>query len=281
VDAACRDSGSAWARWPRVTGLPHPALRAVVVGEYVGYTEVTAPHHLVLPAPASIPLIVKILDSAHRPPAFVQGAHGSYDVVDGDCAPSYLEVRLAPLAAYPLLGIPMDRLTGHPVDLVELLGAGGRRWAERPTWGQRFGLVDQLLLRRVADGVARPAPEVAWAWSRLTATGGATPIRRLAAEVAWSHKHLITKFAQQVGLRPRRWLGCSASIGCWRAWSGAHLLGGSRARPTAATPTKPTWSGTSVPSPRRRRPTSWPALALPAGSARVVNSVQVRSAGPP
>jgi FtsP/CotA-like multicopper oxidase with cupredoxin domain len=45
----------------------------------------------------SVPLVVKLLDSAHRPPAFVMGAHGSSTVLEGDCAPSYLEVLLAPL----------------------------------------------------------------------------------------------------------------------------------------------------------------------------------------
>jgi AraC-like DNA-binding protein len=49
----------------------------------------------------------------------------------------------------------------------------------------------------------RPSPEVAWAWRRLLDSGGAIPIGRLAAEVGWSHKHLITQFRQQVGLRPK------------------------------------------------------------------------------
>jgi antitoxin (DNA-binding transcriptional repressor) of toxin-antitoxin stability system len=35
----------------------------------------------------SVPLVVKLLDSAHRPPAFVMGAHGSSTVLEGDCAP--------------------------------------------------------------------------------------------------------------------------------------------------------------------------------------------------
>jgi hypothetical protein len=49
----------------------------------------------------------------------------------------------------------------------------------------------------------RPSPEVGWAWERLLATGGAVPIGRIAHEVGWSHKHLIARFSQQVGLRPK------------------------------------------------------------------------------
>jgi AraC-like DNA-binding protein len=55
---------------------------------------------------------------------------------------------------------------------------------------------------RLAAG-PRPSPEVAWAWERLVASGGAMPIGQLAKEVGWSHKHLIAKFRQQVGLRPK------------------------------------------------------------------------------
>jgi hypothetical protein len=77
-------------------------------------------HRAAAPRPSgvgvSIPLIVKIRDSAHRPPAFVMGTHGSHSVVEGDCAPSYLEVWLAPLGAYTLLGVPLDGISGQTVE---------------------------------------------------------------------------------------------------------------------------------------------------------------------
>lgn len=38
---------------------------------------------------------------------------------------------------------------------------------------------------------------------RLAATGGTARIGELAREVGWSHKHLITRFTQQVGLAPK------------------------------------------------------------------------------
>ena len=45
--------------------------------------------------------------------------------------------------------------------------------------------------------------EVRWAWRRLVRSAGAVPIGSLAREAGWSHKHLITRFRQQVGLTPR------------------------------------------------------------------------------
>jgi hypothetical protein len=149
------------ARWPRLTAAPRPRLRPLLARGYAGFTEATVPRHLVLPATTSVPLVVKLLDSPHRPPAFVMGAHGSSTVLEGDCAPSYLEVLLAPLGAYTLLGLPIDQLSGQIVDLVDVLGPAGRRLGdqlrETPSWRRRFALVDVFLLKRLERG-PRPSP---------------------------------------------------------------------------------------------------------------------------
>jgi transcriptional regulator GlxA family with amidase domain len=44
---------------------------------------------------------------------------------------------------------------------------------------------------------------VSWAWRRLVRSAGAVPIGSLARDVGWSHKHLIRRFMQQVGLTPK------------------------------------------------------------------------------
>jgi AraC-like DNA-binding protein len=207
------------ARWPRLAATPHPQLRSLLPRGYAGFTEATTPRRLVLPATTVVPLVVRLRDSPHRPPAFVMGAHGAFTVLEGECAPSYLEVLLAPLGAYTLLGLPMQELSSHTVDLVEVLGAAGGLLAEQlretPTWERRFALMDQFLLRRLAVG-PRPSPEVAWAWQRLVATAGAVPIGRLAAEAGWSHRHLIAKFKQQVGLAPKTAAQLVRFGGVWR-----------------------------------------------------------------
>jgi AraC-like DNA-binding protein len=194
------------ARWPRLVAAPQARLRGLLPRGYVGFTEATTLRHLVVPATTSVPLVVRLVDSPPRPSAFVMGARDSFTVLEGACARSYLEVLLAPLGAYTLLGLPMDELSGQLVDLAEVLGADGRRLGEQlreaPTWRQRFALLDRFLLQRLAGG-PRPAPEVGRVWRRLVATGGAVPIAQLAEEVGWSHKHLIARFRRQVGLRPK------------------------------------------------------------------------------
>lgn len=83
------------------------------------------------------------------------------------------------------------------------------------TWHQRFALLDEALLRRLERG-PRPSPEVARAWQRLVSTSGAAPIGRIAAEVGWSHKHLITRFRQQIGLVPKTAARLVRFEGMWR-----------------------------------------------------------------
>ncbi|MEV0618231.1 helix-turn-helix domain-containing protein [Nonomuraea sp. NPDC050404] len=195
------------ARNPRVVGAPHPGLRPLLARGYSGYDAGAAPHdHMVRPATASVSLILKICDSALRPPAFVNGGHDRCAVIEGPCAPSYLEVRLAPLGAYTILGVPMSEVSARLVDLGELLGGDSDRLLEQvraaPSWGRRFQTVDRYLLRRAQDG-PRPAAAVSFAWQRLLTSSGTVPIKSIAADVGWSHKHLIAKFRQQAGLPPK------------------------------------------------------------------------------
>ena len=97
-------------------------------------------------------------------------------------------------------------LAGLPSTWVSWPAATGGGWVTRSascrTWTERFAALDDFLLHRIGNGPA-PAPEVRWAWRRLVSSDGAVPIGLLARQAGWSHKHLITKFRQQVGLTPK------------------------------------------------------------------------------
>ena len=113
----------------------------------------------------------------------------------------------------------MAELGGQLVDLVEVLGADGRRLGEQlrqtSSWRRRFGLVDRFLLGRL-EGGPRPAPEVAWVWERLVSSGGrcrsvgwpvrlggATGLGRVAGEAGYADQgHLIRDFHQFTGSTP-------------------------------------------------------------------------------
>ena len=241
---------------------PHPLLRSLVGRDYAGF-RVEVGHHLVLPASVSVPLIVKIEDSAVRPPEFAMGVRDGYLAVEGTCAPAYLNVWLAPLGAYTLLGLPIEQIAGQTVDLVDLLGPEARRLAEKvraaPSWDARFTLVDQFLLRRREQG-PRPSPEVVWAWHRLVETAGAAPIGGIARRSAGATSTSSPGSASRSGSRPRRPPGWCTSTVCGgtstRAPTASRPGAGAGWRPKPAMPTRLTSSGTSGSSPGPPRPGS-------------------------
>jgi AraC-like DNA-binding protein len=174
----------------------------------VGYTETAAPlRRWLMPPGTSVTVILNLgAPLGELPGSFVSGMDSAYSVVAYGGTWSCLDLKLTPLGAYTLLGVPMHELAGRMVDVGDVFGPDGRRLtealAEAPTWERRFALTDAFLLRRASAGPA-PSDTVAAAWRRLQETGGRIPIGALAAEAGWSRKHLITRFREQVGLPPK------------------------------------------------------------------------------
>jgi AraC-like DNA-binding protein len=188
--------------------IPLPAdarLRSWLVRDYEGFDVPSVPHApIVLPATLVTPLVAEVRDSPLRLPLWVNGPNGTYTRAEGPCPPSVL-VRLAPLGAYKLLGPAVSEIGGSIVGLDDIVGADARRLSEQVqsarTWQERGRLLDDFLLDRAACG-PQPSPVVSHAWRLLVRSGGRTTIGRIAREVGWSHKHLITRFKQQVGVTP-------------------------------------------------------------------------------
>jgi AraC-like DNA-binding protein len=118
---------------------------------------------------------------------------------------SCIELRLTPVGVHRLVGRPMHELANRSVELEDLV-PGARpvtaQLREAQTWEERFDLVDEFLLRRLADS-PRPSPEVEWSWHQLRRTNGRMPIGGLATELGWSHRRLIARFREQIGLAPK------------------------------------------------------------------------------
>jgi AraC-like DNA-binding protein len=183
-------------------------LRSWVVHGYGGFDEASLPHgDFVVPATLVTPLTVYVVDVSYlpsRPPARVNGPSSIYTLAEGPYAPAIM-ASLAPLGAYKLLGPAISEIGGTIVGLEGIAGADARRLSEQiqsaPTWEECGRLLDHFLLNRAAHG-PQPSPEVRHAWHLLVRSGGRDPIREIAREVGWSHKHLIAGFKQQVGVAP-------------------------------------------------------------------------------
>jgi AraC-like DNA-binding protein len=138
--------------------------------------------------------------------AFAAGLHDTWCVVESPGSQACIQVNLTPIGAHLLLGTAMHELSNRVVDLGDLLGPDGARLPERlhaaPGWPERFALLDALLVRRL-DAAASASPDVAWAWRRLTETGGRLPVAELCGEIGCSRRHLLRRFREQVGLAPK------------------------------------------------------------------------------
>ncbi|MET9031218.1 helix-turn-helix transcriptional regulator [Nocardia sp. NPDC004168] len=197
-------------RVPRVSRAPHAQLAPIVVRCYAGYSRIAQARErsTIFSATTAVQILVK-LDNANRPRSFVIGPRVSPLSIDLSTSSEYLEVWLSPLGAYSIFGGATGYITTRAktaVDLSDLVGSQGGELTDRiygeKTWAGRFDMIEGLLLDRTECGPG-VLPGVERAWSLLVDSGGTMPIGRIAEEVRWSHKHLIARFTQQVGLPPK------------------------------------------------------------------------------
>lgn len=117
-----------------------------------------------------------------------------------------VQIRLSPLVAPAVLGVPPVELSGSLVALDDLWGRDASRIRERlhhaRTWPERFALIDTALSGRLqTDRVVDP--EVALAWRRIVATRGQLRVGDLATHTGWSRQRLWSRFGAQIGLTPK------------------------------------------------------------------------------
>ncbi len=138
--------------------------------------------------------------------SFVAGVHDRPTWTEHHGRQCGVQVRLDPLAAFSLFGVPVHELGNRVVELSDLIGADAGRWAERlgeaRPWPARFEVLDGLLAARMAAGPS-PSPELAWAWRTMRRAGGAVRVADLVAATGRSHRHLIALFREQVGTTPK------------------------------------------------------------------------------
>jgi len=143
------------------------------------------------------PLTVQRLsdgEGAHRSyRSFVAGLSTGHATTrhpgDQDC----VQVYLTPLGVRRVLAVD---------DVAPELGEPlAERLAAAASWSDRFDLVEAALTRRVTT--SRPTPDwIRWTWHRLSSTGGRASIGELVETTGWSHRHVTTRFRDEVGLTP-------------------------------------------------------------------------------
>jgi AraC-like DNA-binding protein len=202
-----------------VTRAPRPALAGAIVG-LTWYAERA-------PAPVTfrelpctyVPVIIDLDDGwaiadgrrperpAERLGSFVAGLCDGPVIVSHGGTARCLQLDLTPLAARRLLGVPMAELANRSVDLGDVVGPAAAELAERidgaGTPERAFAIVEAAVQARLA---ASPMVDsgVAWSLGRIGASGGRAPVGGLAEELGWSHRRLIARFRDAVGMPPKR-----------------------------------------------------------------------------
>ncbi|MFI6317500.1 helix-turn-helix domain-containing protein [Nonomuraea sp. NPDC050556] len=134
--------------------------------------------------------------------SFVAGLQSGPQFVERSGRQHGIHLELAPLAAHAILGVPMHELAGEMVDLSELLGPLTERLYGEATWQSRLALLRTTLLGLLDQGV-RPSPVVLQCWHLLRAGNGAVPVSELVRQSGWSHRHLIARFREEIGVTPK------------------------------------------------------------------------------
>ena len=138
--------------------------------------------------------------------SFVAGVTDGPVLVRHDGSARCLQVDLTPLGARRLFGLPMSELANQTVPIDDVLGRFGsdlvQRVGEAPDWPTRFALIDKAFRARLA-AAASVDPGVTWSFGRIVSSGGAAVIGDLAAELGWSHRRLIARYRDTVGLPPK------------------------------------------------------------------------------
>ncbi|GAB2575965.1 hypothetical protein Aab01nite_13700 [Paractinoplanes abujensis] len=116
-----------------------------------------------------------------------------------------VSIGLTPLGTAALLGVPMGELGDGAVPVDALLGPVATevpgRLAAEPGWGQRFDLVERMLIGLRRRRTATPDRAVLTAWQRLHRPDR-PDVASLAAELNVTRRRLERGFRQHLGLSP-------------------------------------------------------------------------------
>jgi AraC-like DNA-binding protein len=139
-----------------------------------------------------------------------------------------IHVKVSPLAARRLFGLPLHELAERQLPLEDVLDEPFlvERLHDAQSWGERFRLLDHVFVRHLG-AAPPPSSEMAWAWTRLVESDGTVRIGEIARELGWSRKRIAARFRDEIGLTPKR---------------AARLFRFERARALSEAATRPDWA---------------------------------------
>lgn len=131
------------------------------------------------------------------------GLHTQPATIFHDGSQHGIQLDLTPRGARCLLGMPAAELASEAVPLTDVFAAADElyeRLAEAADWGERFGILDEILTRHAID---HEPTVVDIAWNRIVQSSGNSRVEDIAAQVGWGRRNLRDRFGREYGFTPK------------------------------------------------------------------------------
>jgi AraC-like DNA-binding protein len=138
--------------------------------------------------------------------SWIAGMHLKPVVIDTAPDSSMMGVHFRPGGAALVLGLPASELSDRVVELDAIWGSDSRslrdQLLEAIGPGAKFERLEKFLLQRAPKRLTESS-SLAHAIRIFESAAESVSIRKVAAEIGWSHKHLISTFQSRVGMSPK------------------------------------------------------------------------------
>jgi len=210
--------GSDLGRWRAAQRPAESRLRAHVLGYFASEGFLPRPlHERHLPS-REVAIVLnfaaphRIIDPSdpkrtteHRS-AWIAGLQHRHHIREAFGDRDFMVVRLTPIGAQMLLGVPMDLLTDRTLALEDV----DRRLSRCLTshleatrdWAARFDIVEGIIAARLASAPSPPPGLLHW-WRVLQESPNHVDLARLPEELGCSRRHLIVQFRKYLGMPPK------------------------------------------------------------------------------
>jgi AraC-like DNA-binding protein len=118
----------------------------------------------------------------------------------------FMVIRLTPIGAQMLLGVPMDLLTDRTLALEDVDSRFSRLLTGHAEaahdWAARFDIVDNIIAERLTSAPSPPAG-LLHSWRILQESPNHVDLAQLAKDFGCSRRHLIAQFHKYFGMSPK------------------------------------------------------------------------------
>ena len=205
-------------RWRAAQRSSGPRLRDYVLGCFASQGFLPRPlHERHLPA-LEVALVLnfaaphRIIDPSdpkrrteHRN-AWIVALQHRHQIREAFGARDFMVIRLTPVGAQMLLGMPMDLLTDRILALEDVDSRFSRLLTGHAEaahdWAARFDIVENIIAERLASAPPPPAG-LLHSWRMLQESPNHVDLARLSEDFGCSRRHLIAQFHKYFGMAPK------------------------------------------------------------------------------